>query len=202
MIFMRPTPRADSLAAADAACIIAMPPAQLIVSNRGSSDATARTAPATVFGMSCSLRSRKSGAAPATSRTAALPFAVKNSRPSLSPPTRGPTASARRRAAPRSGVSTAQRMGLRSLIAATYAIAKNIASLLPSLPPKGDPLRERLDWSAAIGENRRNSAGRKAHVGRALRRLSGRLLRHRHRPGSDRDAGHREQSEAWHAGGI
>ncbi len=37
------------------------------------------------------------------------------------PPTNGPTASARRCAAPESGVSIAQRMGLRPLIAATYA---------------------------------------------------------------------------------
>jgi len=62
----KPPPAASSAADA-AAFIMAIPPAQWTVSNTGSSGATARTAPATVLGMSCSLRSRKSGAEPATS---------------------------------------------------------------------------------------------------------------------------------------
>ena len=73
----------------------------------------ARTAPATVFGMSCSLRSRKIGSpSAATASTPRGPWAVKNSSPSLMPPTCGASAWASARVPSRSGRSTAQKIGL------------------------------------------------------------------------------------------
>ena len=59
--------------------------------------APARTAPATVFGMSWNLRSRNTGGPSATTRrTPSGPFAVTNSRPTLKPPT-APTSARPRR---------------------------------------------------------------------------------------------------------
>ena len=74
---------------------------------------TSRTAPATVLGMSCSLRSRKIGSPiAATAATPCGPCAEKNSRPSLMPPTCGARARARARVPSRSGRSRAQKIGL------------------------------------------------------------------------------------------
>jgi len=75
----------------------------------GASGRIARTAPATVFGMSWSFKSRKTGRPfPARRATPVGPFAAKNSSPSLMPPTAPVSASAKRSAAARSGVSMAQ----------------------------------------------------------------------------------------------
>src|SRR5579862_3647048 len=109
--FVRRAPRAST-----AARIIASPPALWSVKNSGSSASAARTAPATVLGISCSFRSRKSFfLLPAAMRTPAGPCAAKNSSPSFTPPTAPDTAAMSVRARSRSGVSTAQRIGLWSI---------------------------------------------------------------------------------------
>jgi len=83
-----------------------------MVMNAGFSASAARTPPATVLGMSCSLRSRNSGgpSSPITARTPAGPCATKNSSPSLTPPTSPASCRHRVRAPSSSVVSTAQKM--------------------------------------------------------------------------------------------
>mmetsp|Transcript_12304 Transcript_12304/g.31044 ORF Transcript_12304/g.31044 Transcript_12304/m.31044 type:complete len:205 (-) Transcript_12304:119-733(-) len=81
-----PTAKAPSRAAETAARIIASPPAACTLTMAGRAALTARIAPATVFGMSWNLRSRKKGVSGAPSRTRctpAMPLAEKNSRPIL-----------------------------------------------------------------------------------------------------------------------
>src|SRR5690348_1109718 len=107
--------RAACFAAAAAACIMAWPPLQWTVRNVGSSAAAAFTAPDTVLGMSCSLRSRNSGRLWATSCTARGPLAVKNSRPSLMPPTAPLSSRTRVLALVGSARSMAHRIGLAGL---------------------------------------------------------------------------------------
>src|SRR5579872_5637600 len=112
--FMRAL-RAVCFAASAAACIMARPPPQWTVRNVGSSEAAAFTAPETVLGMSCSLRSRNSGKPCATSRTARGPLAAKNSSPSLIPPTAPLSSRTRFLALAGSARSMAQRIGLAGL---------------------------------------------------------------------------------------
>ncbi len=96
-----------------AARIMAAPPELWMVSSTGDSAATDRTAPATVFGMSWSFRSRKTGnPRSSTRRTPSGPRATKNSRPNFTPPTWGAIRLAKSSAASASGVSRAQKTGL------------------------------------------------------------------------------------------
>src|SRR5690606_2409112 len=71
-------------AAATAASSIAVPPAACTVAISTPRSAAARTAPATVFGMSCHLRSRKTGCPACTRlRTNDAPLAVNSTEPTF-----------------------------------------------------------------------------------------------------------------------
>ncbi|AOW23438.1 hypothetical protein BJP26_07480 [Sphingomonas melonis TY] len=95
-------------AAALASSSIARPPLAWTVRIAGSSGPSAWIALATVLGMSCSFRSRKIGRPSfAISCTPCCPWAQKNSRPSLMPPTWVRVRVAIALARARSGVSIA-----------------------------------------------------------------------------------------------
>ena len=94
-----------------AARTISSPPAACTVSREAPLAAALRAAPSTVLGMSCSLRSRKTGRpSDAAARTAGGPSAVKSSSPTLSMPTSGATARANGSASRQVGRSMAAQM--------------------------------------------------------------------------------------------
>ena len=94
-------------AASRAAAIMAGLPQACRDSMAAPSGASDRTAPATVFGMSCSLRSRKTGRCVASRASMGGPSAQNSSRPSFASPECGATASPSARARAASGVSSA-----------------------------------------------------------------------------------------------
>src|SRR5215468_655209 len=100
-------------AASTAAWITSGPPAACTVSTSGCSRATARAAPATVAGMSCSFRSRKTltPLAPRIDATIPGPYRRYSSRPTLTVLTCGVTSPAHRAAVSRLGASRATAIG-------------------------------------------------------------------------------------------
>src|SRR5262249_21557576 len=104
-------------AASAAARITSGPPAACTVSTSGCSRATARAAPATVAGISCSFRSRKilTPLAPRIDATMPGPYRRYSSSPTLTVLTCGVTSPAHRAAVSRSGASRATAIGAGSV---------------------------------------------------------------------------------------
>src|SRR5262249_14490265 len=100
-------------AASTAACTTSGPPAACTVSTSGCSRATARAAPATVAGMSCSFRARETltPLAPPVDATIPGPDRQDSSRPTLTVLTCGVTSPAHRAAVSRLGASRATAIG-------------------------------------------------------------------------------------------
>ena len=100
-------------AASTAQRITSGPPTACTVSTSGCSRATARAAPVTVAGMSCSLRSRKilTPLAPRIEATIPGPYRRYSSRPTLTVLTCGVTSPAQRAAVSRFGASSATAIG-------------------------------------------------------------------------------------------
>src|SRR2546421_4330554 len=96
-----------------AARITSGPPAACTVRSSGRSRATARAAPVTVAGMSCSFRSRKilTPLAPRMEATTSGPYLRYSSSPTLTVLTCGVTSAAHRAAVSRSGASSATAIG-------------------------------------------------------------------------------------------
>src|SRR5512138_1139077 len=98
---------AASRARSPAARIMSAPPEAWTLRIEAPVRAAAAAAPPTVFGMSWSFRSRKTGAIAATSRTSSGPCAQNASRPTFRTPTSGPTRRASARTRSRSAASRA-----------------------------------------------------------------------------------------------
>ena len=111
-------------AASTAARMTSAPPAACTVSTSGRSRATARAAPATVAGMSCSFRSRNTDTrlAPRTVATTSGPYRRYSSSPTLTVLTCGVTSAAHRAAVSRSGASSATATGAGLLTAILLSV--------------------------------------------------------------------------------